>query len=126
MEKTTPASNSTPDTNPKSSIRPSKYTNPVATVQTTLDGEPYRSTRYSLNVKLMDGHKGTVGLRAYYIEIFTAMRDFCNNVMLLPWNTEKDNDFIKDPDKLPETITQLRKYFLEHDLVTLAKTFIQK
>ena len=105
------ASSTTADTTPKTSLRPSKYTAPIATVQTTLDGKPYKSTRYSLNVKLLEGHKGTVGLRPYYIEIFTAMQDFCNNMMLLPWNTEKDADFIKEPDKLPETITQLRKYF---------------
>ena len=97
-------------TTPKPSLRPSKYTIPVATVQTTLDGKPYKSTRYSLNVKLLEGHKSTVGLRAYYIEIFTAMQDFCKGIMLLPWNTEKDAEFIKEPDKLSETITQLRKY----------------
>lgn len=42
-------------------------------------------------------------MRAYYIEILTSMRDFCPKIMLLPWNTEKDEDHIK---------TQLQKYFL--------------
>ena len=59
---------------------------------------------------LKDEHKGTTGLRDYYIEIIIAMQDFCPKLMLLPWNTEKDKDFLKKPDQISETITQLRKY----------------
>ena len=87
---------------PKSSLKASKYNGIVSPqVQMALDGKNYNSTRYSMNLTLKDGHKGTTGLRAYYIEIITAMQDFCPKLMLLPWNTEKDKDFLKKPDQIP-------------------------
>ena len=95
----------------KSCLRESKYKTTTAKIQSNLSGAPINTTRYTLNLDVTEEQKGTAGLREVYIEFIKKLKEYCPDLILLPWNTEVHKDKIKNPDKIPETITKLQQYF---------------
>ena len=96
----------------KSNLLASKYgttTKPMK--QSNLTGATSNNTRYTLNFNVPVECKGTAGMRSQLLEIYAKMREFCPTVSILPWYTDKDLSEITSPDKIPETITLLQKYF---------------
>ena len=65
----------------------------------------------TLNFNVSNEHRGTAGLRMILMEIFSTMKDYCKDLAILSWFEEKDLPEIRVPEKLPETITLLQKYF---------------
>ena len=69
------------------------------------------TTRYTLNLDVTAEQKVTAGLLEVYIGFFKKLKEYCPDLLLLPWNTEIHKDKIKNPDKIPDTITKLQQYF---------------
>ena len=106
---TEPHSTEKPKQSPKpSNLKESKY---KGKVQTNLSGSPINSVRYSMNFPVTQDQKGTKGMREALLVIFSAMKELCPDVTILPWKDTDKKESIKTPDGLPTTITQLQKYF---------------
>ena len=79
--------------------------------QSNLAGATANNTRYTMNFNVPSECKGTAGMRLQLLEIYAKMREFCPTASILPWYDDKDLSEITSPDKIPETITLLQKYF---------------
>ena len=96
-----------------SSMRSSKYqtSNSKTKVQSNLNGAVMNRFRYSLNFDLKPEQKGTAGLREALIDIFSQIKEYAKDAVILQWKVDDIKNPIKSPDKIPETITQLQQYF---------------
>ena len=89
-----------------------KYSNSsTKKLQSSLKGNIMSSWRYSLNFTLEEEHKGTTGLRDYFAMIMKEMQTYCKEACFLPWHTDDYSEAIRTPEKLPKTITMIKKYF---------------
>ena len=96
----------------KSALKPSlKNGKRSSTSQSSLTGDIVNTWRYSLGYDLPVDKKGTSGLREYLLYIFQEMKSYEKGSCLLLWDTEDTLNAIKNPEDLPKTITQLKKYF---------------
>ena len=106
--------NTTPNSKP-SSLKTSKYkvqNNSKTKVQANLSGSPVNSVRYTMNFPVTADQRGTQGLREALMNIFAEMRELCNDIMILAWKHDNNNNQpLKSPDNIPKTITLLQKYF---------------
>ena len=95
----------------KSSLKTSKYSTSTSETQTNLNGDIINCTRYTLNFTITSEEKGHTGLRSRYMKMFSKMLEYCPSLRILLWNNDGDSGYITSPDKIPDTITQLQKYF---------------
>ena len=76
-----------------------------------MNGQSLNTCRYTLNFELPKGKKGVSGLRAYLSDIFHEMSSYCENIAILPWDSENLEDAIDDCEDLPTKIKELQRYF---------------
>ena len=101
-----------PDQTKKSTLKPSKYSSKSnSSHQANLNGQTLNTCRYTLNFELPKGKKGVSGLRAYLSDIFHEMGSYCEDIAILPWDTENLEDAIDDSEDLPTKIKELQRYF---------------
>ena len=79
--------------------------------QTSLMGATMNTCRYTLNFELPKEQQGMTGLKDYLEEIFSEMISNCDNIVLLPWDTDGTKDPISNAEDIPTKFAQLQKYF---------------